>query len=120
MSLLSPGSRYYLLEDIQQHMSSTKPAVDLGAFSNTIWMDCIHACRPSSYRECKCTKDDNSSRDGFPNLEGHGRQSERCKMGTPNTCLSAKLASQSCSVSLNLSVTHALSNSSTGGRLSCL
>ena len=116
-----PGeTRCYMLEDIQQHMSSIEP-MDLGAFSKLIWMKCIHACRPAVIQALQVQQGSTTAAEmALQNLEGHGRQSERCRMGTPNTCLSAKLASQSCSVSLDLSVTHALPNSSAGGRHPCL
>ena len=92
------------------HMSDIEP-MHTGAFSKTIWMKCIQACRPAlilGLQVCVYQGSTTAAGNGFTNLEGHGRQSERCKMGTPNTCLSAKLASHSCSVSLDLSVTHAL------------
>ena len=107
---------------MQQHVHmSDDELVHTGAFSDTIWIKCIHPCRPAIIQGLQVDQGSTTAAGNcFTHLEGHGRQSERCKMGTPNTCLSAKLASHSCSVSLDLSVAHALSNTSTGSRHSCL
>ena len=84
-----------------------------------VFLDEVHSCLQACVHT-GIARSTTAAGNGFTNLEGHGQQSERCRMGTPNTCLSAKLASQSCSVSLDLPVTHALSDSSAGGRHSCL